>query len=227
MSKKETIVISLGGSTIVPDKINISFLKEFRKLILNFTKSGKRVVVVAGGGGTNVIYNKAAQKITKIKSIDLDWLGIATTKLNAELLRVIFGNSAYKEVVVNPTENLKTTKNIIIGAGWLPGCSSDKDAVLWAKNLKAKTVINLTNIDYIYDKDPRKFKNAKSFKHLSWKEYKKIIGGKWIPRMNSPFDPIASRLAEKEKIRVVVMKASLKNLKNFLSNKEFIGSTLS
>lgn len=227
MYKKQTFIISLGGSVIVPDEVDVNFLKKFRQLILNFVKKGGRVVIIAGGGGINKKYNQAAQKAAKVKKIDLDWLGIAATKLNAELLRVIFSKRAYDKVVVNPTEKVKTKKNIIIASGWLPGCSTDKDAVLWAKNFGAGIVVNLTNVDYIYHKDPRKFKDAKPLKKLSWKKYKKLIGSKWIPRLHTPFDPMASRLAEKRGIEVVVMRGNdINNFKKFLNGKKFKGSVI-
>ncbi len=227
MLKKQTLIVSLGGSVIVPNEVDEIFLKKFRRLILNFIKRGGRVVIVAGGGGTNKKYNQAAQKVAEIKSVDLDWLGIAATKLNAELLRVIFGKQAYEKVAVNPTHKIETKKKIIIASGWLPGCSSDKDAVLWAKNVGAGAVVNLTNIDYVYDKDPKKFKNAKPLKILGWEGYKKLIGGRWVPRMHAPFDPVASRLAEKWGIEVVVMRGTdLKNLENFLRGKRFRGSVI-
>ena len=66
-----------------------------------------------------------------------------------------------------------------------------------ARLLKSKRVINLTNVDYVYNKNPKKFKDAKPIKDLTWKQFKKIIGGKWSPGANVPFDPIASKLAEK------------------------------
>lgn len=211
----------------MPDEVDTIFLKNFRRVILDFTKSGNRVVIVAGGGGTNKKYNAAAQMVAKIKGVDLDWLGIAATKLNAELLRVIFGSAAYEKVAINPTEKIKTKKKIIIASGWLPGCSSDKDAVLWAKNFEAKQVFNLTNIDYIYDKDPKKFKDAKRLEKIKWAEYRKMVGSKWIPRMHAPFDPIASCLAEKLGIEVVIMKANhLDNFKKFLRGEKFKGSLI-
>lgn len=223
----KTLIISLGGSVIVPDEVDTIFLKKFCRLIYNFTKTGGRAVIVAGGGGTNKKYNQAAQKFAKILDIDLDWLGIAATKLNAELLRVIFGEAAHGKVVDNPTKKVKTSKKIIIAAGWQPGCSSDNDAVLWAKNFGAKSVINLTNTDYVYDKDPKKFKNAKPLKKLKWAEYRKMVGSKWIPRMHAPFDPIASRLAEKWGIEVVIMRGTdLNNCQNFLEEKKFKGSVI-
>lgn len=223
----KTLIVSLGGSVIVPEEVDTIFLKKFRKTILDFTKSGRRAVIVAGGGGTNKKYNAAAQKASKIKNIDLDWLGIAATKLNAELLRVIFGEAAYEKVVVEPTKKIKTNKKIIIAAGWLPGCSSDKDAVLWAKNFGAKYVVNLTNTEYIYDKNPQKFKNARPIKNLKWAEYRKMFGKKWVPRMHVPFDPIASRFAEKWKMEVVIMKANhLNNFKKVLGGEKFKGSVI-
>ncbi|MFZ5364469.1 MAG: UMP kinase [Patescibacteria group bacterium] len=223
----KALIISLGGSVIVPNEVDAIFLKNFRKAILDFIKNGGRAVIVAGGGGTNRKYNAAAQKVAKIKNIDLDWLGIAATKLNAELLRVIFGEAAYEAVVVDPTKKIKTNKKIIIAAGWLPGCSSDKDAVLWAKNFGAKTVINLSNIDYIYNKDPKKFKDAKRLEKIKWAEYRKMVGNKWIPRMHAPFDPIASKSAEKWGMEVVIMKANhLNNFKKFLKGEKFEGSVI-
>lgn len=211
----------------MPNEVDTIFLKKFRGLVLDSTKKGSRVVIVAGGGETNKKYNQAAQKAAKIKNVDLDWLGIAVTKLNAELIRVIFGNAAYEKVVVDPTQKIRTNKKIIVAAGWMPGCSSDNDAVLWAKNLGAKKVINLSNIDYIYDKDPKKFKNAKRLEKIGWSEYRKIVGSKWIPRMHAPFDPVASCSAEKWGIEVTIMRGTdLANFQNFLKGKKFKGSVI-
>jgi uridylate kinase len=154
-------------------------------------------------------------------------MGIAVTKVNAELVRIIFGDKAYEKVIYNPTLKIKTNKKIIIGSGWKPGCSSDMDAVLLAKNLKAKTVINLSNICYVYDKDPKKFKEAKPIKKMSWQELIKIVGGKWTPGLNAPFDPIAAKLCMKLGLEVVIMKGTdLVNLKNFLTGKRFQGTVI-
>jgi uridylate kinase len=226
---KKFVVISLGGSIVVPSpcQVNEKFLKEFRQLILGYLKKGWRFIITVGGGKTNRAYNESAKRITKIKNIDLDWLGIAVTKLNAELLRVIFADNAYQEVLVNPTVKIKVNKPIIITSGWLPGCSTDKDAVLWAKNVKAEIVINLTNIDYVYDKDPNKFSQAKPLKKLSWDEYRNLIGGKWEPRMNVPFDPVATKIAQKIGLKVIVMNGQkLKNLRNFFAGRKFIGTVI-
>lgn len=225
----KTLIISLGGSIIVPEpnKIDIEFLKKFRALILDFVKRDNRVVIITGGGKINKLYNESAQKIAKIKPVDLDWLGISFTKVNAELVRSIFGDAAHSQIIVNPTEAVTTSKKTIIGCGWKPGCSSDKDAVLIAQNLGAKTIVNLTNIDYVYTADPRKDKSAKPIKEMTWNEYKKIIGGKWVPRLSSPFDPVAARLAAKIGLEVVIMQGTdIGNFKKFLAGKEFKGTVI-
>lgn len=225
----QTLIISLGGSIIIPkpDKIDIKFLKKFRKLILDFVKSNNRVVIITGGGKINQLYNESAKKIAKIKPEDLDWLGIAFTRANAELVRSIFGSAAHSEVITNPTEKIKTKKKIIIGCGWKPGFSSDKDAVLIAKTLGAKNIANLTNIDYVYTADPDKVKTAKPIKQITWLEYQKLVGKKWTPRLNSPFDPIASKLAAKLGLKVAIIKGTdLGNFKKYLSGRDFKGTTI-
>jgi uridylate kinase len=228
MKKKETVVISLGGSLIVPQEINVAFLKKFRQLILNFIKKGNKVIIVCGGGKICRKYNSAAEKVFKgVLDVDLDWLGIAATKLNAELLRVIFSKMAYEKVLVNPSKKVKTNKKILIGSGYRPGSSSDKDAVLLAKAYGASVVINLTNVDYVYDKNPKKFKNAKPLKKITWPEFRKIVGTKWDPGSNVPFGPPAARLAQKIGLKVVIINGvKLKNLSSMLSGKKYIGSII-
>jgi len=223
----KTFIISLGGSIIVPEKININFLKKFRSLILSFVKKGHRFIIITGGGKINREYNKAARKITKIKDRDLDLIGIAATRMNAELIRSIFSDYAFERVVYNPTEKIRTNKKIIIGSGWLPGCSSDKDAVLLAEQFKAKEVINLFDKDYVYSQDPDKFKDARPIKKLSWPDYLKIVGTKWSPRLSTPFDPIASKLAKKLGLKVIILKGTnLENLKKCLQGKDFKGTVI-
>jgi uridylate kinase len=222
----ETIIISLGGSIIAPDKPDYFFLSEFKNFIIKYLPK-YRFVIVCGGGKTNSYYNDAAKRVSMPSKDDLDMIGIMATRLNAELVRVIFGNLAYEKVIYDPEKKIKTKKNIIVAAGWKPGRSTDFVAVAIAKQLQAKEILNLTNIDYIYDKDPRKFKNAKKKYSLTWDEYKKIVGNKWQPRLSSPFDPIASKEAKKQKLKVVILKGTdLKNVERFFCNLSLEGSVI-
>ncbi len=228
MKKNKTIIFSLGGSIVVLDEIDVKFLKVIKKFILNLLGRGYRLVIIIGGGGLNRKYNKVAKALAKISDIDLDWLGIAATKLNSELVRVIFSKYAYPQVIDDPSKLKNIGKyKLILASGWKPGCSTDKDAVLWAKKLGTREIINLTNIDKAYTADPRQDKNARPLDRVSWRDYRQIVGSKWSPRLSTPFDPIASKLAQKYGLRVAILNGrKLHNLKNYLAGKKFIGTVI-
>ncbi|MFH1838226.1 MAG: UMP kinase [Candidatus Kuenenbacteria bacterium] len=224
----ETIIISLGGSLVVPNEIDFDFLKKFKDLILKYLKKEKRFFIISGGGKTARNYQNAALKITKITKEDLDWIGIHSTRINAHLLRTIFKNWAYPKIITNPQKIKKNIKEkIIIAAGWKPGWSTDFVAVKLAQAYKIKTILNLSNVSFVFDKDPNKYKNAKPLKKIDWFDFRKIVGNKWSPGANLPFDPIASKLAEKLKLNVIILKGNdFQNLNNFLNKKNFKGTTI-
>ncbi|MCF7795032.1 UMP kinase [Patescibacteria group bacterium] len=224
---KKNIVISVGGSLIAPsvDKIDYLFLKKLLKLI-NEKNNKYRFILVAGGGKIARNYINNAKKVTDISDTEADWLGIAATRLNANLLKAVLSNKAYKEIIQEPSDNIKTNK-ILVAGGYKPGRSSDDMAVSLAIKYNAETVINMTNIDYVYDKDPSKYKDAEKIKEISWNKFLDIIGRKWLPGKNTPFDPIASKLAQKNNINVVILNGKkINNLKNYLSGDNFKGTVI-
>ncbi len=240
---QKTFVISLGGSLVAPKEIDINFLKRFHKFIMSAVGRGYRFVIVVGGGAVARDYQRAARTISgKLVRDDLDWLGIHATRLNAHLLRTIFRNAAEKRVVKNPLgafyspfpkgSTLKGggiyfKKPILIAAGWKPGASTDYDAVLLARKLKAKLVINLTDTPFVYDRDPERFKNARPFKELTWKKFRSLFGSRWDPGLSTPFDPVAARAAERAGISVAVIKGNnFKALQNVIEGKNFRGSLI-
>jgi uridylate kinase len=219
-------VFSLGGSLVCPDEIDVLFLKKFRNFILKWVREGKRFVIFVGGGKVARKYQKAAKKFG-VRNEELDWIGISSTFLNAQLVKSIFGNFAFEKVLTDPREKIKTRKKIVIFGGWKPGRSTDYDSVLAAKNFGAKRVINLSDVDFIYDKNPKKFKNAKPLEKISFDELFKIIGRKWTPGINIPFDPEAAKLAQKEKIKVIFLNGrNFKNLEKVFLGKKFKGTII-
>jgi uridylate kinase len=227
MLKDDYCVLSLGGSIIVPDQIDVVFIKEFISVIKEFVQKGFRFIIITGGGKTCRRYDDSLKIIISTKDKDLDLLGIFATKLNAEFLRICFADLAYEEILLNPEIIPQTDKPIIVGGGWKPGSSSDLVAVLSAKNVGVKKVINLSNIDFVYDKDPNVFFDAQIIKESSWKNFKEILPKFWVPGLSVPFDPVAAKEAEKNKMEVVIMNGkNLENLKNYLNSKDFIGSVI-
>ncbi len=222
MVKRKIIVISLGGSIIVPDNIDIGFLKELNKLVRDYTDRFK-FILITGGGSTARNYQKAADSVRELDNDDLDWLGIHSTRLNAHLLKAIFKDIAYKKFIKNPDKKVKFD-NVLIGAGWKPGFSTDYDSVRLAKTYKADTVINMTNIDHLYDKNPDIHKNAKQIENTDWEGLMNIVGDKWIPGMNTPFDPVAAKEGAKLGLKLIFLGNNLHNFRKFLDGKKFRGS---
>ena len=224
---EKTIILSLGGSVIYPGNIDISFLKNFKKIIEKYIKKNYKFVIICGGGRLARKYQESASEIAKLSDSELDWLGIYATELNAQLIKMIFNKYTEDFVISNPKVKIKFNKKILVASGWKPGWSTDYDAVLLAKNLGVKTVVNMSNVDYIYDKDPKKHKNAKKIKNISWQKYRNMVGSKWKAGLSAPFDPIAAKEAEKLKIKVFIIGKNLKNFENLLDDKKFEGTVIS
>lgn len=222
-------VISLGGSLIVPNGgIDAVFLRRFRKLITIHVRLGRRFIIICGGGKIARHYQQAVRAVGgKLTADDVDWLGIHATRLNAHLLRTIFRDVAHKRVVKNPTRPPHWNEPVLIAAGWKPGASTDYDATLLARRFGAKSLINLSNIAHVYDKDPGKYLGAKKLPNVSWKDFRKIVGNRWDPGANLPFDPVASRLAEKIGLRVFMVKGNdWRSVDAALRGKKFRGTVI-
>ncbi len=230
-SNDETYVLSLGGSLVVPKTgIDTQFLKEFNTFIRHQVSVKKRrFFIVVGGGETAGRFINAGKETLghELTNEDLDWLGIHSTRLNAQLVRTIFRDIADPRVIKHYEIILKIDQPIAVAAGWKPGWSTDFCAVTLSDDYNIKDVINLSNIDKVYDKDPKVDASAKPIDTISWKDYRAMVGDTWTPRMNVPFDPIASKLAEQLAIRVKVLNGkNLENLELALDNKPFVGTTI-
>lgn len=227
---KERIIISLGGSLLVPESIDATFVANFKKFIVDHIGEGYHFILVTGGGKTARKYIEAAATVTKINDEDKDWLGIHATRMNAHLVRTIFREYAHPRINTNPhdlEDFYGAPEPILVAAGWRPGFSTDFDAVVLGKYLDVKRIINLSNIERVYDKDPRTNADAKPYDHLTWKAFRDIVGNEWNPGMNAPFDPIASKMAEEEKMEVAVMNGGdLTNVTRYIAGKRFVGTII-
>lgn len=237
--KSPYTVISVGGSLIVPTLspeggVDTKFLLSFKELIANFAKQGRRFVLVAGGGRTTRVYQKAARDLGNTPSSEQDWLGIFSTKLNARLLVTLFGDLTDDTIIDHEPTKEEVEKlqersfPIVMGCGWLPGNSSDHVAVSLAVALGAKEFVNASNIAFVYDKDPNKYPDATPFKELSWAKYRSFVPAEWTPGLSSPIDPIAAKKAEEHGIAAKVVQGSnLEHLRQALEGASFEGTYLS
>lgn len=228
-SKREYVVVSVGGSLIVPDGIDVPFLTQFRALITSKTRKGLSFFIIAGGGKLARRYQEAAHEVRgDLDREDLDWMGIHSTRLNAHLLRTVFNEEAQARIVKNPTKRISSKSTVVVGAGWKPGWSTDYCAVMAAKNMGAKKLVNLSNIDYVYTADPRKDPTATKIETISWAEFRKLIPSEWDPGLSSPFDPVAAKEAQALGLEVAIINgAKLEEFEKYLNHEPFIGTVIS
>lgn len=213
---------------IVPGEIDVAFLQNFRTFILDKVRRGFSFFIITGGGYTARTYQDAGHRTSgELHPEDLDWLGIHATRLNAHLMRAIFLEESQARIVKNPTRSIHAKMPIIIGAGWKPGWSTDYCAVMAAKKLGAKRMVNLSNIDFVYTADPKKNPDAQKIEQIKWDDFRKLIPEHWDPGLSSPFDPVAAREAQHAHLEVAVMNGkNLIALDNYIEGKPFEGTVI-
>lgn len=225
----KTIVIDLGGSVLSPQlgHINFRLLANFKK-ILQTEKNKKRFIVIVGGGGLARAYQNRARESNSPSNEDLDWLGIRSTQLNAEFLRVFLGKLAFPQLVTAENQKYNWTKGVLVSGGWNPGHSTDYIAMKLAKRHKANKIIIGTDIDFLYDSDPKINPQAKIVKQINWDGFSKIVGRKWVPGMSTPLDPRATELGRKLKITLLLLNGrKIANITKAIQDQPFRGSIIS
>lgn len=229
-------VLSLGGSIVAPDAPDTTFLPNFEAMVRDWLGQDRerRLILVIGGGGPARTYQNAYRTIAaargsgcKADDNQADWIGIAATRLNAQLVRAIFSDLCPDEVIYDPTGPIDFGGQILVAAGWKPGFSTDNDAVVLARRFGAKTVVNLSNIERVYTDDPKTNPEARPLDAISWEEFRRMVGDEWIPGKNTPFDPIASKTAQDEGICVICAGGrDIKNTRAILDGEPFKGTRI-
>lgn len=224
---KEVVVISLGGSLIIPENIDLDFLKKFRETI-NKNKKDKKFVIVCGGGSVARKYIQALEQDKKSNYLQ-SLIGISLTRLNARFMSYFFGIDPEKGIAHDMTQitNLLKKNNLVFCGAlrYADNQTSDATAVKLAAHLKT-SFINLTNVKGLYDKNPQ-LKGAKFIPKTSIEEFNKIVMS--IPNkpgMHAPVDHVAMKVIREHKIKTYILGKDIKQLDNLLNNKSFIGTTI-
>ena len=196
------VVISLGGSMVngagTPD---IEFLKKFKSLL----KGKEKIGLVVGGGKIARDYVAASNNFSK-NPFWGDTLAVKATRLNAALLTRVFEEEACPRVFEDFEKAALASKKyrIVIMGGTIPGITTDTDAVLLGEAIGAKKLINISNVDGIYDSDPKKNKKAKMHKTLT---HSQLVGLASVsdarkPGTNFVFDVVACKLAARMRMEL-------------------------
>ncbi|MGH7246329.1 MAG: UMP kinase [Candidatus Levyibacteriota bacterium] len=227
----DKIVMSIGGSLVVPNGgIDTTFLTKLNSFIRDQLAKfpNRQFFLVIGGGATARNYRDAGQAVVghELNRDDLDWLGIHASRLNAHLVRTILRDLAHPYIIKHYEIIRKVLERVVVAAAWKPGWSTDYDALMLCEDYGVKTVLNISNVPQVYDKDPKTHKDAKPFDKMNWDEFRKLVGDEWIPGMNAPFDPVAAKKAQEMGVKVVVMNGDFDNIEKYFTNQPFLGTII-
>ncbi|MDC7245781.1 MAG: UMP kinase [Sphaerochaetaceae bacterium] len=224
------VVLSLGGSIVAPGDIDVEFIRSFKDAVTAYLEEDgrRKLIIVTGGGAPARVYQNAYKGICEgADNYLLDEIGIAATRLNAALIRSVFSNYCDDPVVTNPTADITFTNRVLVAAGWKPGFSSDTDAVYLAEKFGARKVVNLSNIAKVYTADPKLDPSATEIDHISWEDFRLMVGDTWTPGKNLPFDPIASKEAQRLALKVICADGrNIANTMMILKDEPFYGTTI-
>jgi len=194
--------ISLGGSLLIhtPDAYT-----KYADTLIELKERGHQLIVVTGGG------RPARHWINLAKQLDApphtqDRLGIHATHLNALLLIAALGPHAHPHIHRRGSEIKRHLNNqILVGGGHLPGSSTDYRAVLFAEAAGAELVINATDVDGVYDRNPKLNPDAVKLDHITHYWLEKIIqeNAEQAPGEYGLFDLKAVKRAKKLKLPII------------------------
>lgn len=176
------ILLKLSGESLMGDVALIDKVKtkEIAMLIKRVREMGIEVGIVIGGG--NFFRGRSNQDMYQLY---VDTMGMLGTTINALGLADAFRNEEVPCIISTPfdlnglipkysnEEVLEKIKdNVVIfggGTGHI-GCSTDTCASNKASLIEADTIIKLTNVNGVYDKDPNKYSDAVMYDNLTHKE---------------------------------------------------------
>ncbi|MBT3397564.1 UMP kinase [archaeon] len=219
-------VMSLGGSQIVPDKVDYKFLKRFRDLIESHPS--QKFVVVTGGGSIARKYITALRKLGSSNKKQA-LTGIAITRLNAGLLAKFFGVKANEIIPKNMTKvkNLLNKNQVVFCGGLRYKKKSTSDGTAAKLAVKLKTpFINITNVKGLYTSNPKTNKNAKFIKKISWKKFDEIASKiKFKAGQHFVLDQKAAKIILKNKVPTYIV-GSLDDVDKILQGKKNFQGTI-
>lgn len=229
-NQRKVQVVKLSGSLFFSSQFE-SIVKILRSAV---RRRSKALVLVSGGGVTARRYIRAGSELNADQS-SLDEIGIAISRLNATVLREALGKFAFSTVPQSLSEvadaleigSSKGTQRIVVCGGLHPGQSTNAVAALVAEKIRATRLINATDVDAVYDKDPRKFKNAKKLHLVSAQKLAEMLDSESVQAgAYDLMDPIALKIIARSKIPTWILKCDPKILESALAGRGLHGTRI-
>jgi len=224
--QKRILVIKLSGS-VFNFKTTPESLKEYAQLLLDI-QTKVQPVVVSGGGIIARHYVNLSRSLGSDES-SLDEMGIKVSRLNAMLLSSALGNSAYP-IIPSDLEEISIacqSGKIIVSGGLHPGQSTNATAALICEKIKAYRFLNATDVDGIYDTDPKKNPRAKLFKEITIKKCLQLLNSESTLAGNYDLmDIVAMKVIERSKISTWVIKSDPNVIRHLIMKNSQTGTKI-
>lgn len=169
------IVLKIGGSILYKDNqdINFDLMGKIKSWYVGNREQYTKLVMITGGGAMSRNLQERMQGNIANEQA-LHNIAMSVTQTSAELLVGFLGdhNIHIPKKIGDAYEYLlKEGPRTIVSGGLKSGWSTDMDAAVFADILFEKRIYKVSNIEYIYDKDPRKNQNARAIKDMTWEDY--------------------------------------------------------
>ena len=224
--QKKILVIKLSGS-VFNFKTTSKSLREYAQVLLDI-QTKVQPVVVSGGGIIARHYVSLARSLGSDEST-LDEMGIEISRLNAMLLSAALGDSVYPVIPSNLKEISIACQSgkIVVSGGLHPGQSTNATAALICEKIKADRFLNATDVDGIYDSDPKKNAKAKMFKEITIKKCLDLLNNESTQAGNYELmDIVAMKVIERSKIPTYVIKSDPKVIRNLIMKNRQTGTKI-
>ena len=227
--KKEVMVISLGGSLIIPDEVDVGFLNKFKQTILK--NSGKYKFVIVCGGGSIARKYINALKTAKMNSDFQSFAGISATRMNARFMSYFFRYNQEMGIphTMQTVKSYLKSRNIIFCGAleYMPDETSDATSAEIAASLNSE-FINLTDVPGLYTKNPKKHKDAKFISEISWKDFNSMANKmKFAPGQHFVLDQTAAKIILRRRIKTYILGQDMSQLDSLLNGRKFKGTIIS
>lgn len=205
---QKNIILKIGGSIFYDDSLNINkqALEKIKAWYLRNKEIYLKIVMVVGGGQLSRQLQKKVKKEIKEEKY-LHGIGMSATHTSAALLKGYIEDSDIyiPKSLGDAYEYLVEEENkVLVSGGLKVGWSTDMDAAAFADMLDEDRVYKISDINYIYDKDPKKHAGARPVRDLSWKEYFDLFNidedSEHIANTNIPIDVECAKFCSNKKI---------------------------
>lgn len=223
---KPRIVIKLSGS-LFNFNTNSSQLNDYIQLIKKLSEV-YQPVIITGGGKIARFYIELSRSLGLDES-GLDLIGIQVSHLNARLLISGLGEYCYPLPPKNLEEiSLALLSGLVIVTGGIyPGQSTNATSALIAERTGAIKFYNATDVDGIYDSDPRTNSAAKKFENIRVQDCLNILKSeKSMAGTYDLMDLISLKVIERSHLPTVVFKSTVENIERLILGNVKLGTEI-